>query len=115
MLPAVPSTTVPPARSRPAEESVSILNGKHDEPASGLTSFLGIFDHVERGPVFDGPSGILKLCLAEDVAAELVRQPLEPDLRFNAGLQRKDGRCKCKRRTSGVLPMAPVNPCRRSS
>lgn len=78
----------------------------------GFTSLFGPLDETERGTIFDGPSRVHELCLAENFASRLVRERVDANLSSQRFLvsARENSRQAANGLTRGVLPIAPTKP-----
>ena len=76
VLPAVPSTTVPPGFNLSRVRDWRGNQGRNYAQAE----LLRILDYAQRRAILHTPSRVLELGLAVDVRAGLLRQSLEIDL-----------------------------------
>jgi hypothetical protein len=105
VLPAVPSTTVPPGFS--LERNVSHHTRTTDTGMYAQAEFLRIRDEAERSTVLYAPARVLELGLAVDVAARALRDRLQVYLYPSSAVVQAS---RTSARTSGVFPIAPVRP-----
>lgn len=78
VLPAVPSTTVPPGFSLTSLLAPGFTTMKASNSQSLL---LSVLDDPKRRPVFHTPAWVLPLSLTQNLASRLLRERLEQDLR----------------------------------